>query len=204
MDPKSYRAFRETGPCGDEIKSGSNVHRACSILTYIQQSFRCLQRILFIGWVNSLLCDVQIKWLRLVVGIYNPLSYFCIQLCTIVTAFIFDRLQKSNSERKIKFLPPKSANVLEQVGQKRSNWRKENYKKKKNSNSVEWSEARFWILCVENRAGSWDRSVKRAFSGCCAIMTSHKKGETAVYGYNLTLFWVLSVSCWCLEELIFS
>ena len=22
MDPKSYRAFRETGPCGDEIKSG--------------------------------------------------------------------------------------------------------------------------------------------------------------------------------------
>ena len=26
------------------------------------------------------------------------------------------------------------------------------------------------------------------FSGCCAILTSPKKGETAVYGYNPTLF----------------
>ena len=33
-----------------------------------------------------------------------------------------------------------------------------------------------------------------------------KKGETAdVYGYNqAALFWVLSVSCWCLAELIFT
>ena len=156
MDPKSYRAFRETGPCGDEIKSGSNVHRACSILTYIQQSFRCLQRILFIGWVNSLLCDVQIKWLRLVVGIYNPLSYFCIQLCTIVTAFIFDRLQKRNSERKIKFLPPKSANVLEQVGQKRSNWRKKikrkSCKRKKKTVTL-WNEVKLAFEFSVSRTG---------------------------------------------------
>ena len=44
----------------------------------------------------------------------------------------------------------------------------------------------------------------RTFSGCCAILTSPKKGETAVYGYNPALFWVLSVSCWCLAELIFT
>ena len=40
--------------------------------------------------------------------------------------------------------------------------------------------------------------------GCCAILTSPKKGETAVYGYNPALFWVLSVSCWFLAELIFT
>ena len=40
-------------------------------------------------------------------------------------------------------------------------------------------------------------------SGCYAILTSPKEGETAVYGYNPALFWVLSVSCWCLAELIF-
>ena len=34
--------------------------------------------------------------------------------------------------------------------------------------------------------------------------TSPKEGETAVYGYNPALFWVLSVWCWCLEELIFT
>ena len=28
----------------------------------------------------------------------------------------------------------------------------------------------------------------RAFSGCCAILTSPKKGETAIYGYNPALF----------------
>ena len=32
-------------------------------------------------------------------------------------------------------------------------------------------------------------------SGCYAILTSPKEGETAVYGYNPALFWVLSVSC---------
>ena len=44
----------------------------------------------------------------------------------------------------------------------------------------------------------------RAFSGCYAILTSPKQGETAVYSYNPALFWVLSVSCWCLAELIFT
>ena len=32
-------------------------------------------------------------------------------------------------------------------------------------------------------------------SGCYAILTSTKEGETAVYSYNPALFWVLSVSC---------
>ena len=36
------------------------------------------------------------------------------------------------------------------------------------------------------------------------FFASPKKGETAVYGYNPALFWVLSVSCWCLAELIFT
>ena len=40
--------------------------------------------------------------------------------------------------------------------------------------------------------------------GCYAILTSPKEGETAVYAYNPALFWVLSVSCWCLAELIFT
>ena len=31
-----------------------------------------------------------------------------------------------------------------------------------------------------------------------------KEGETAVYGYNPFLFWALSVSWWCLAELIFT
>ena len=41
-------------------------------------------------------------------------------------------------------------------------------------------------------------SFIRAFPGCYAILTSPKKGETTVYGYNPALFWVLSVPCWCL------
>ena len=36
------------------------------------------------------------------------------------------------------------------------------------------------------------------------FFASPKKGETAVYGYNPALFWVLSVSCWFLAELIFT
>ena len=32
-------------------------------------------------------------------------------------------------------------------------------------------------------------------SGCYAVLTSPKEGETAVYGYNPALFWILSVSC---------
>ena len=44
----------------------------------------------------------------------------------------------------------------------------------------------------------------RIFSGCYAILTSPKEGETAAYGYNPAVFWVLSVSCWCLAELIFT
>ena len=45
--------------------------------------------------------------------------------------------------------------------------------------------------------------LHQSFLCCCAILTSPKKGETAVYGYNPALFWVLLVSCWCLAELNF-
>ena len=62
--------------------------------------------------------------------------------------------------------------------------------------------------CWEFWVGVWNQSARifffRVFSGCCAILTSPKKGETDVYGYNPALFWVLSVSCWCLAELIFT
>ena len=44
----------------------------------------------------------------------------------------------------------------------------------------------------------------QSFLCCYAILTSPKEGETAVYGYNPALFWVLPVSCWCLAELIFT
>ena len=48
--------------------------------------------------------------------------------------------------------------------------------------------------------GKGVKPIMALFSGCCAILTSPKKGEKAVYGYNPALFWVLSVSCWCLAE----
>ena len=35
------------------------------------------------------------------------------------------------------------------------------------------------------------------------IKKSYKNSKTDVYGYNPALFWVLSVSCWCLRKLIF-
>ena len=44
----------------------------------------------------------------------------------------------------------------------------------------------------------------QSFLCCYTILTSPKEGETAVYGYNPALFWLLSVSCWCLAELIFT
>ena len=35
----------------------------------------------------------------------------------------------------------------------------------------------------------------RGFSVCCAVLISHKNGETAICDYNPALFWVLSMSC---------
>ena len=36
----------------------------------------------------------------------------------------------------------------------------------------------------------------RVFFGCCALLTSYNNSETAVYGYDPALFWVLLVlSC---------
>ena len=42
----------------------------------------------------------------------------------------------------------------------------------------------------------------RAFYGCYTILVSYNYSETAVFGYNTALFWVLLVSCWCLAKLI--
>ena len=63
-----------------------------------------------------------------------------------------------------------------------------------------------WIL----RALGWGLNQNarvfyiRAFSGCYAILKSYNNSETAVYGYNSALFWVLSVSCCCLAESVFT
>ena len=50
----------------------------------------------------------------------------------------------------------------------------------------------------------WGGIFQHSFSVCCAVLMSHKNDEIAVYGYNPALFWVLSVSCWCLVKLIFT
>ena len=44
----------------------------------------------------------------------------------------------------------------------------------------------------------------RAFSGCHAILKSYNNSETAVYGCNPVLFWVLWVSCCCLAGSVFT
>ena len=62
----------------------------------------------------------------------------------------------------------------------------------------------FGVLGVRALSQSARIFLIRVFSYCCAILTSPNKGETAVCGYNPALFLVLSVSCWCLGELIFS
>ena len=62
-----------------------------------------------------------------------------------------------------------------------------------------------WVLRVLGQGLNQSARIFfiRAFSGCYAILTSPKEGETAVHGYNPALFWVLSVSCWCLVDLNF-
>ena len=69
-----------------------------------------------------------------------------------------------------------------------------------------WYGVILWVLRVLGQ--SLDQSARiffiRFYSGCYTILTSPKKGETAVYGYNPALFLVLSVSCWCLAKLIFT
>ena len=67
-----------------------------------------------------------------------------------------------------------------------------------------WYGVILWVLRVLGQGLNQSARIffTRAFSSCYAILTSPKDGETAVYGYNPALFWVLSVSCWCLAELI--
>ena len=44
----------------------------------------------------------------------------------------------------------------------------------------------------------------QSFLWLLGLLTSPKEAEKAVYGYNPALFWVLSVSCRCLAESIFT
>ena len=41
-------------------------------------------------------------------------------------------------------------------------------------------------------------------SACYAMLMSYNNNEIAVHGYNSALFWVLTVSRWCLAKLIFT
>ena len=43
----------------------------------------------------------------------------------------------------------------------------------------------------------WAGNFQRSFFVCCAVLMSHKNGETAVVGHNPALFWFISVSCCC-------
>ena len=43
----------------------------------------------------------------------------------------------------------------------------------------------------------WAGNFQQSFFVCCAILMSHKNGETAVDGHNPALFWFISVSCCC-------
>ena len=69
-----------------------------------------------------------------------------------------------------------------------------------------WYGVILWVVGVLGQG--FNQSVPiffiRIFSGCYFILTSPKKGETAVYGYNPALFLVLSVSYWCLVGWIFT
>ena len=47
-----------------------------SILTYVHQSFRRLKRVVSIGWMDALLCKIQIKWFRRIMRFDNSLGYF--------------------------------------------------------------------------------------------------------------------------------
>ena len=69
-----------------------------------------------------------------------------------------------------------------------------------------WYGVILWVLRVLGQGLNQSARIFfiRAFSGCYGILTSPKEGKTAVCGYNPVLFWVISVSCWCLAELIFT
>jgi len=60
-----------------------------------------------------------------------------------------------------------------------------------------WYGVILWVLELTVRALRQSEQVifRRGFSVCCAVLISHKNGETAVCDYNPALFWVLSMSC---------
>ena len=43
----------------------------------------------------------------------------------------------------------------------------------------------------------WAGNFQQSFFVCCAVLMSHKNGDTAVDGHNPALFWFISVSCCC-------
>ena len=53
-----------------------------------------------------------------------------------------------------------------------------------------WCGVILWVLRVlgQGLRSECANIFIRVFSGCCAILTSSQKGETAVYGYNPALF----------------
>ena len=51
----------------------------------------------------------------------------------------------------------------------------------------------------------WTKNLKSLKNMvCCRLMRRSNNSETAVYGYNPALFWVVSVSCWCLAKWMFT
>ena len=63
-----------------------------------------------------------------------------------------------------------------------------------------------WVLRVLGEGLNQSARIVfiRAFSGRYTMLTNPKKGHSAVYSYHPALFLVLSVSRWCLAELIFT
>ena len=62
-----------------------------------------------------------------------------------------------------------------------------------------WCGVILWVLRVLGQG------FNQSSSELSLVVTpywSPKKGETAVCGYSPALFWVLSVSCWCIAKLI--
>ena len=64
---------------------------------------------------------------------------------------------------------------------------------------VTWRDSvSVWVHCLGSK-WEWVGILQQSFSVCCALLTSHKNGETVVYGYNprsvLGSFGVVLMSC---------
>ena len=66
-----------------------------------------------------------------------------------------------------------------------------------------------WTRNFSNRsriwsAAGWCPAAIIAKQMQSRIMQCYNNSETAVYGYNPALFWIVSVLCWCLAKLMFT